>query len=63
MTITRTTNIDNESPAARASTANTSFEYTKGIGPRPTANKVIKIRISTILTIAKVIFSFSSFVA
>jgi hypothetical protein len=53
----------NESPVARASTANTSLEYTYGIGPRPIANKAIKIRISTILTIANVCFLSSEFLA
>jgi hypothetical protein len=60
---TPTINIANESPAARASTAKTSFEYTYGIGPRPTANKTIKIRISTILTIANASFLSSGFFA
>lgn len=37
-----------DNPTARASTANTSFEYTYGIGPRPIANRTIKIRINII---------------
>lgn len=53
----------NESPVARASTANTSFEYTKGIGPRPIANKIMKIRINTILTIANASLLSSAFFA
>lgn len=52
-----------ESPAARASTAKTSLEYTKGIGPRPMANKTIKIRINIILAMASASFVSSEFLA
>lgn len=45
--------MDIERTAGLISIVNTSFGYIYGIGPRPIANKIMKINVNTNETIAK----------